>query len=123
MQLSLFDVLSVPEKHLTRRDDPPTSKAGAKSVKFRAGTQMALLLQAYFNARFQCALTDDAAAEIAGLRMKAGCCWWHRCSDLRAKGLIESVGIADSPFTGEERMTCQITSAGISYAQLLKESK
>ena len=123
MQLSLFTELEVPVQHLSRTNDHQTSKAGAKSVKFRAGTQMALLLQAYYDARFQCALTDDAAAEIAGLRLKAGACWWHRCSDLRAKRLIESVDVAVSPFTGEDRMTCQITSAGIAYAQQLRTFK
>ena len=123
MQLSLFTELQVPVQHLSRTNDHQTSKAGAKSVKFRAGTQMAQLLLAYYDARFQCTLTDDAAADVAGLRLKPGACWWHRCSDLRAKGLIESVDIAVSPFTGEDRMARQITSAGIAYAQLLKESK
>jgi len=123
MQLSLFDVLSVPENHLTRRDDPPTSKAGAKSVKIRATSQMAQLLVTYLMAFDRFKLTDDQAAEASGLLSKAGCCWWKRCSDLRALGLIESVGTGVSPLTGEERMTCEITQAGMNLAYTLLENK
>ena len=122
MQLSLFDDLYIPEIHQSRTDDPPTSKAGAKSVKIRANSQMAQLLVIYLMSfdRFQ--LTDDQAAEASGLLAKAGCCWWKRCSDLRALGLIEPTGAAISPLTGEERMTCEITKAGIDLAHTLLEN-
>lgn len=122
MQLSLFGDLSIPEHHQSRIDDPPTSKAGAKSVKIRANSQMAQLLTVYLFA-FGSELTDDQAAHASGLWFKNGCCWWKRCSDLRALGLIESVGSGISPFTGEERMTCQITEAGRKLAFTFLENK
>jgi hypothetical protein len=123
MQLSLFGDLSIPEHHQSRTDDPPTSKAGAKSVKIRANSQMAQLLVTYLMAFDRFKLTDDQAAEASGLLSKAGCCWWKRCSDLRALGLIESVGTGISPLTGEERMTCEITQAGMNLAHTLLENK
>jgi hypothetical protein len=123
MQLSLFDDLYIPESHQSRTDDPPTSKAGAKSVKIRANSQMAQLLVIYLMAFDRFKLTDDQAADESGLLAKAGCCWWKRCSDLRALGLIEATGTGISPLTGEDRMTCEITEAGMVLARKLLETK
>jgi hypothetical protein len=123
MQLSLFDDLYIPESHQSRTDDPPTSKAGAKSVKIRANSQMAQLLVIYLMAFDRFKLTDDQAADESGLLAKAGCCWWKRCSDLRALGLIEAIGTGISPLTGEDRMTCEITEAGMVLARKLLETK
>lgn len=109
-QQSLFDLLATPEKHLYSDDDHDTSKAGAKSVAMRSGSQKALLLNVYANSAV---LTDDEAADRAGLLVKPGCCWWHRCSDLRKEGLIAQVTTKTSQLTGEERMACVITEAGL----------
>lgn len=95
---------------LVRRTDPETSRKGARSVTYRAGTQKALLLLAYLRADRP--LADAKAAALAGLLDRPGCCWWHRCSDLRADGMIEPVGTAPSPITGEDVMICALTDLG-----------
>lgn len=95
-------------KKLSRRDDPDTSKEAAKSL--RTGSQKHALLVQY--ALAPDGLTDDEAADRAGLLAKPGCCWWHRSSDLRDDGYIEDIGVRVSPLTGEDRMVCRITDRG-----------
>jgi hypothetical protein len=84
----------------------------------RSTSQKALLLRQYADGDW---FTDDEAANLAGLLAKPGCCWWHRCSDLRADGLIETVGTAVSPLTGETRIICQITQAGLNVLESMKQ--
>jgi hypothetical protein len=121
MQLSLFNELDVPVIHMSRRDDPPTSKGAAQIVKTNAKTQRFQLLKAYFDHRLFSALTDDQAAEFCGLRTIISNSWWKRCSELRNLGLIKQVGTAISPFTGVERMTCEITNEGIILIEKMKD--
>lgn len=98
-----------PSVNLSRTDDPSTSASSAKSV--RTGSQKSLLLVEYSGATD--GLTDEEAAEMAGLIDRPGCCWWHRSSDLRDEGKIVDTGeIRISPRTGEERMVCIITEEG-----------
>lgn len=68
-----------------RRDDHSTSRAGAADVARRAGGQKRLLLEA-FAAAGTFGLNDEQAAERAGLPMRS--CWWKRCGELRALGLV-----------------------------------
>ena len=100
-----------------RASDPSTSHRAAASVKYRAGSQKALLVQAY--RRAEGPLTDDEAAHHAGLLAKPGCCWWHRCSDLREDGVIERVGERKSTTgrTNEVVMVCTLTAAGRALAE------
>jgi len=81
------DLFSLPEyregRH--RKDDWATSKAGAESVAFRAGTQKALLLEAYTRV-YPEGLTDEEAARAAGLRMSSE--YSKRCGELRQDGHI-----------------------------------
>ena len=117
---TLFDALTPDPDDLHRSTDPDTSRRGAQSALVRAGSQAARLLQVYAAQITRHDLTDDEAADLAGLLSKPGCCWWHRCSDLRDRGLIAPTGIRTSAHTGEERMTCKITDAGWSLANDLK---
>lgn len=101
-------IAPVDPRRLVRATDPVTSRKGAASVKYRATSQKALLAVAYLDGD----LTDADAAKRAGLLERPGCCWWHRCSDLRHDGVIEPVGVARSALTGEEVMVCRLTDAG-----------
>ena len=117
---TLFDALSPDPDDLHRSTDPATSAKAARSVAVRAGSQAAKLLAVYAAHITRGDLTDDEAADHAGLLVIPGCCWWHRCSDLRDRGLIAPTGSRISTLTGEERMTCKITDAGWSLANDLK---
>ena len=68
----------------TRKDDWDTSKAGAESVKYRAGSQKARLMDVYREA-YPSGLTDEEAAEKADL---LNSCYWKRCGELREEGCI-----------------------------------
>lgn len=72
-----------PGRH--RRDDWDTSVAGAVAVAYRAGSQKALLLEA-FRVAGPDGLTDEEAAEAAGVSMRS--CFWKRCGELRQDGRI-----------------------------------
>lgn len=105
-----------------RSGDPSTSAAGGRSVARRAGSQSVRLLGAYGVAYPGTGLTDSEAARLA--QVAARSCWWKRCSELRADGLIEVmhhdsevVTRADS-VTGEARIVCRITDDG---RRLLRE--
>ncbi len=116
-QPTLWDSLTPDPEPLARRTDPATSRKAADRTPIRATSQNARLLAIYAvvdNA------TDDEAAQAAGLLTKPGCCWWHRCSDLRKLCMIEPDGTRISKLTGEERMTCRITPQGRQLAQQLK---
>ena len=67
-----------------RTSDPDTSKAGAISVSFRAGTQK-----------------------------MPKCCYWKRCSELRQAGFIKTIGLTRPSSVGEAQQVCAITEAGL----------
>lgn len=103
-------VLRTDPTKLSRRDDPETSAHAAKAI--RSGSQKHRLLLQYATAKE--GLTDEEAADRAGLLDLPGCCWWHRSSDLREEGRISDTGQTRvSPRTGEERMVCVITDEGM----------
>lgn len=83
-----------------RRDDYATSRAGAASVKYRAGSQKAKLLAAFNEAN----MTDEEAAIAAGLSLRS--CFWKRCGELRDAGFIA--------FNGEMRIGSAGSSCGVS---------
>jgi hypothetical protein len=112
MQETMFDKYLQPTDHVrgrTRRDDYATSKAGARAVSFRAGSQKARLLSAFAEAG-PAGLSDDEAARRAGL--PATSCYWKRCGELRALGLILFTGDERIGSAGVERMVSIITEAG-----------
>lgn len=73
----------------SRRSDPETSHRAYREVAvLRAGTQRAKLLIAY-GAKTEIPLIDEEAMVLSGVSPRS--CWWKRCSELRADGLIEWV--------------------------------
>ena len=96
---TLFD--QRPGRH--RRDDWVTSITGASSVAYRAGSQKAKLLAAY-EAAYPAGLTDDEAAEAAGLDVRS--CYWKRCGELRQDSAIVVGSARKSRQSGEQRIEC-----------------
>lgn len=85
-----------------RRNDQPTSIEGAKAVRYRAGTQKALLLQAFHDA-LPGNLTDEEAARIAGVSLSSE--FAKRCGELRQDGVIRQVdGVTRPGGSGVNRL-------------------
>jgi len=93
---------------LFRSADPITSVLGAGDVKPRRGSQQALLLAQYLQGE----MTDEEAGMASGLALKPKCCYWKRCSELRAKGLIIPTGETRLSSAGSAMQVCAITPAG-----------
>lgn len=97
----------------SRRDDPDTSKQGARDVEGRAPSQSLRLLQAYLLSTK--GYTDEEAAAKAGL---LNSCYWKRCGELRQEGYIKPVRLPDgrvltrTGWAGTQRMICAPTQAG-----------
>lgn len=87
-----------------RLNDPITSHMASYDVKHRAPTQRQRLLWAF--EKHPDGLTDEQAAIIAGLSMRS--CWWKRCSELRAEGLIEDTGLMRVGSAGSMQMVSRI---------------
>jgi hypothetical protein len=94
---------------LFRSADPITSVLGAGDVKPRRGSQQALLLAEY---AYRDGLTDEEAGLFSGLLSRPKCCYWKRCSELRAKGLIAVTGETRLSSAGSAMQVCAITEAG-----------
>jgi hypothetical protein len=94
---------------LFRSADPITSVLGAGDVKPRRGSQQALLLAEYAH---RDGLTDEEAGLFSGLLSRPKCCYWKRCSELRAKGLIAPTGETRLSSAGSAMQVCSITLAG-----------
>jgi len=94
---------------LFRNADPITSVLGAGDVKPRRGSQQALLLAEYAH---RDGLTDEEAGLFSGLLSRPKCCYWKRCSELRAKGLIAVTGETRLSSAGSAMQVCSITEAG-----------
>jgi hypothetical protein len=94
---------------LFRKEDPITSVLGAGDVKPRRGSQQALLLAEYAH---RDGLTDEEAGLFSGLLSRPKCCYWKRCSELRAKGLIIPTGETRLSSAGSAMQVCAITPAG-----------
>jgi hypothetical protein len=91
-----------------RTDNGATSKAGAKSLRVRAGSQRALLLSRYEVD----SMTDEEAGHASGLAMLPKCCYWKRCSELRQAGYIATTGVMRRSSAGVDQHVCAITEAG-----------
>jgi hypothetical protein len=96
-------------RKLSRRSDPGTSHAAARSLPNRQ-TLMALLLRAYRDR----GLTDEEAARVAGVDRESG---HKRCSDLRNAGLIEPLMwngkvVTRAGSSGRQQRVCVLTADG-----------
>jgi hypothetical protein len=93
---------------LFRSADPITSVLGAGEVKPRRRSQAMLLLAEYL----QGGMTDEEAGMASGLALKPKCCYWKRCSELRAMGLIIPTGETRLSTAGSAMQVCEITQEG-----------
>ena len=96
------------ELPLFRNADPATSVQGAADVKPRRVSQAMLLLSLYEYAD----LTDEQAGDLSGLAKRPKCCYWKRCSELRAKGFIIPTGETRLSSAGSAMQVCAITEEG-----------
>lgn len=94
---------------LFRNTDPVTSALGASDVKPRRQTQAMQLLAEYAH---RDGLTDEEAGLFSGLLSRPKCCYWKRCSELRAKGLIVPTGVTRLSSAGSAMQVCAITAEG-----------
>lgn len=95
-----------------RRTDPETSHAAAQLVKARATSARVLLLAAFYSERFTDGLTDEEAAEIAGVSLRSE--YATRCSELRRGGMIAVTGTTRTGASGASREVSKITALGMS---------
>lgn len=94
---------------LFRSADPITSALGAGDVKPRRQTQAMQLLAEYAH---RDGLTDEEAGLFSGLLSRPKCCYWKRCSELRAKSLIVPTGVTRLSSAGSAMQVCAITAEG-----------
>ncbi len=94
---------------LFRSADPITSVLGAGDVKPRRISQAMLLLAEYAKGA---GLTDEDAGYASGLAQKPKCCYWKRCSELRANGFIIPTGETRLSSAGSAMQVCEITEIG-----------
>jgi hypothetical protein len=93
-----------------RRNDQPTSVAGARSVAYRAGSQKALL-SAAFEAAWPGNLSDEEAAFNAGIPMTSE--YSKRCGELRDDGVIVQIeGITRIGAAGVPRLVSVFVKEG-----------
>lgn len=93
---------------LFRNADPVTSVQGAADVKPRRVSQAMQLLACYEYAD----LTDEQAGNMSGLAQRPKCCYWKRCSELRAAGFIIPTGETRLSSAGSSMQICAITEEG-----------
>jgi hypothetical protein len=97
----------------TRSGDYATSAQGAQDVAKRAVSYRMRLLAEYGEMHDisdgQGGLTDEEAAYQCGL---LGSCYWKRCGELRADGLIEFTGDTRVGVAGTSRNISRLTERG-----------
>ena len=97
---------------LFRASDPVTSREGARDVKPRRGSQTMTLLATFAGYKIN-GLTDEEAGVASGLAELPRCCYWKRCSELRALGFIADMGTTRLSSAGSAMMVCNITPTGL----------
>ena len=105
-----------------RHSDPETSHKAA-AMPFRRDSQRHRLLAEYASAQdFDDGLTDEEAAEAAGVFRG---CPWKRCSELREMGMIAPLRLPDGSVgtrvstMGAEQRVCKITEKGRKALEVL----
>lgn len=99
----------------TRTGDYETSNEGAADVASRADAQKLHLLKIFaLGGNSKWGLTDEEAAFRADLQQS---CYWKRCGELRAAGLIEFTGEHRVGAAGVRRRVSIITERGRSVVQ------
>jgi hypothetical protein len=111
-----MEAFNVDPHGMARSSDPDTSRDAAQQVRYRAGSQVMRLLDAFARAG-RMGLTDEQAADVTGLSANRAACWWRRCSDLRDAGYIVDTGERRMGMAGAPRMVCAITDTGYRVAR------
>ena len=111
-QFTIYDEAALTRKR-SRKFDAATSKAGARDIAFRAGTQKDKLLRAFADGG---EFTDEEAAIEAGLSLRS--CFWKRCGELRDAELIEFTGGTRTGSAGSACGVSKITPAGFAALDL-----
>lgn len=99
-----------------RAHDCATSAEGAANVGNRAWRQRDRLLAAFATSPIH-GLTDEQAGHAAGLETS---CYWKRCGELRAEGLIAATPETRKGRAGISRTISIITSAGRARLDLIR---
>jgi hypothetical protein len=102
---------------LYRNSDPITSKKAAKGASKRSPSQQLIILKAFASGR---GFTDEEVGTFTGLAFKPRCCYWKRCSELRAMGYIIPTGDFAKSTAGELQRICKITPKGDAYYRSLE---
>lgn len=99
----------------SRTTDPATSHAAAREIKVKAGSQRALLLEAFYEAPYRRfydkGMTDEQAMEFA-VGVSPNSEYSKRCSELREAGYIEPTGETRTGSSGLQRIVSRITAKG-----------
>lgn len=117
LEATLFaNTTATPAEKLARAGGSETTKRAATAASYRSKSQKAQLLAAYVQ-EGEGGLTDEQAADRAGLLQRPRCCWWHRCSDLVDDGMIEPLeGVTRKLSTGMDGRVCVPTAQGVQMA-------
>lgn len=99
-----------------RTGDHATSAEGATDVSGRAWSQRDRLLAAFATSPIH-GLTDEEAGVKAGLEHT---CYWKRCGELRADGVIAATSETREGRAGVPRTISKITMAGRARLDLLR---
>lgn len=102
---------------LFRNSDPITSKKAAKGASKRSPSQQVIILKAFGSGR---GFTDEEVGIFTALAFKPRCCYWKRCSELRAMGFITPTGDFAKSTAGELQRICKITPKGDAYLRSLE---
>lgn len=102
---------------LFRNSDPVTSKKAAVGASKRAPSQQLIILKAFGSGR---GFTDEEVGVFTALAFKPRCCYWKRCSELRAMGLIVPTGEFAKSTAGELQRICKITAKGDAHLRSLE---
>jgi len=97
-----------------RTTDPSTSHRAAESLK--PGSQQYQLLHAYAKHPLL-GMTDEEAGKETGLDQLPRCCYWKRCSELRAAGYIQTADAERPSTAGKMQLVSYITAQGMKALQ------
>jgi hypothetical protein len=76
-----------------------------------------IILKAFGSGR---GFTDEEVGIFTALALKPRCCYWKRCSELRAMGFIAPTGDFAKSTAGELQRICKITPKGDAYLRSLE---
>jgi hypothetical protein len=112
-----------------RNADPETSRNAARSRRARVNQRTKILMThgdalASDSLYLMRGLTDEEAAQAAGIDIAGPSCWWKRASELRENRrkfleplVINNLVVTRPGRAGVHRQACIITAAGIDFLE------